>query len=602
MALSGPHRRFAFFAVALLLPSLLVAAFGVLLIRQDAELVERRRSDRRALVVRAWSDSLYQRLERAYSSAEPGADRRTKDGQLLMPATFDNGSLRLRGQAPENSPLLDSRFQDFVISTTQLERRDRRPLEAARRFETRRASDPTQRAYLKQMHARALRLAGRTEAAQAVFAEVLATPDSVIAEGGTPLAYYAAVALLADSLLAPVADRLGDLPSGWMPEAAAREALRLREQAGLPPDGSSEQFAREHDLAASLRPSTIVRDPSPAAPRWVVDPSGGWLIRLVDGGRVDPEPVVAIAVDEIPSVAGADSPMSGFRVVGDSQEASLPSPFRGMAADVAVEPANGNARRWLGGSLIVLFLGLALMSGVLLWRDVRRETRLAALRTQFVSSVSHELRTPLTSIRLYAESMRAFGADDPGQRNQDLDVIASESERLTRMLDNVLNTSRIEKGTMRYRMELGDVSEPVERAVRSMRYVFDQADVPLTCASDSVWTMLDPDAVEQAVINLLSNALKYGDATPVAVTCTQVNGHAQVSVSDGGRGLSPEAHHRIFERFYREESAIEQNVPGAGLGLALVRHIAEAHEGEIAVDSEAGAGARFTLSIPVTEA
>ncbi len=134
-----------------------------------------------------------------------------------------------------------------------------------------------------------------------------------------------------------------------------------------------------------------------------------------------------------------------------------------------------------------------------------------------------------------------------------------------------------------------------------MDYVFDQAGVELASSAESVWTLIDEDAVEQAVINLLSNALKYGDGKPVTLRCSGVNGHAQVEVIDHGRGVEREAHDRIFERFHREERAISENVPGAGLGLALVRHIVNAHQGSIAVASEPGHGATFTISLPVRE-
>jgi signal transduction histidine kinase len=134
-----------------------------------------------------------------------------------------------------------------------------------------------------------------------------------------------------------------------------------------------------------------------------------------------------------------------------------------------------------------------------------------------------------------------------------------------------------------------------------MEYLFGREGVILSTRTDPVWTVHDPDAVEQTVLNLLSNALKYGGGKPVSLDCGAVNGDVQIAVRDCGDGIDPAARERIFERFHREAEAIRRNIPGAGLGLALVRHIAEAHGGDVSVESTPGEGSTFTVSIPIRE-
>lgn len=438
----------------------MLLAFGILLIGQDSELVARRAEDGRALVARQWTDSLYQRLERAYAapSAGPKGRRYRTAAPLLELGAFDGQALKLHGDPPTASTILDRGFQDFLIATTRVEIAEGRALVAADRYGTRRAGSHEQQAFLRLRAARAFRSAGRAVAFRRHALEALAEPDSVTDEFGTPIAYYAASLFLADSSGTEVEDRLDPTPEGWLTGGAATLYLGLRERAGLADDSSTRRFRNEQSLSATLTAASVTRSASPAAPRWVVDPSGEWLLRLADGGRVKAEFLVAVALDSLGAIVGAGAPLVKFRALADVAEPSGP-PFRGLAADVQTNSPNGIGRRVASWGLVLLFLYLALFSGSLLWRDVRRETRLADLRSQFVSSVSHELRTPLTSIRLYAESMMAFGADDREERDKDLGVIASESERLTRMLDNVLTTSRIEKGTMRYRLQLGSPTE-----------------------------------------------------------------------------------------------------------------------------------------------
>ena len=168
------------------------------------------------------------------------------------------------------------------------------------------------------------------------------------------------------------------------------------------------------------------------------------------------------------------------------------------------------------------------------------------------------------------------------------------------MLNNVLTTTRVERGTMTYQCTPGDLADPAENAIEAMRHEYDQANLTIERDLAMARSTFDPDTMEQAVLNLLSNALKYASSGGrVVVRSWEENGHAAVSVQDFGPGIPPEEQERVFERFYRLNGNNDLRIPGAGLGLALVRHIAAGHGGKVLLVSERGAGCRFTIQLPL---
>jgi two-component system phosphate regulon sensor histidine kinase PhoR len=222
------------------------------------------------------------------------------------------------------------------------------------------------------------------------------------------------------------------------------------------------------------------------------------------------------------------------------------------------------------------------------------------LKSQFVSSVSHEVRTPLTSIRLFAEAMLEYGPGSEEQQKKSLEVIAYESGRLTRMLNNVLETSRIERGAVSYTLRPGDLSDAVRSAADALDYAFRRREVALSQSLESVTASFDSDAIEQAVVNLLSNALKYGGATTVGLSCGESDGEAVISVTDSGPGIPPEEQEQIFERFVQGATRASGSSSGVGLGLSLVKHIIGGHGGRVELQSEQGNGCRFTIRLPLS--
>jgi signal transduction histidine kinase len=259
---------------------------------------------------------------------------------------------------------------------------------------------------------------------------------------------------------------------------------------------------------------------------------------------------------------------------------------------------------------VMLFTGaygvllLVIIAGIVAtWRLTRRETEMARLKSDFVANVSHDLKTPLSVIRMFGETLDMGRITDEGGRREYYRVIARESERLSRLIDNVLDFSRIEGGRQTYRM----TPTAIEPLIRSVLEAFDYPlaqhgfKVDVTVAPDLPEIPLDADAVAQALANLVDNAIKYsGDERALAVGARVVDGRLAVTVADRGLGIPPHEHAKIFEKFYRVGKSDTQGRRGSGVGLALVRHIAEAHGGDVTVESAPGAGSRFTLRLPLT--
>jgi two-component system phosphate regulon sensor histidine kinase PhoR len=225
------------------------------------------------------------------------------------------------------------------------------------------------------------------------------------------------------------------------------------------------------------------------------------------------------------------------------------------------------------------------------------------MRSSFVSAVSHELKTPLTAIRMFAETLRMGRPVDQGTQDEYLDTIVNESERLTRLLNNVLDFSKIEQGTKSYRPTSQSLAEIVRFAARAMKYSLEQQRFVLrTEIEESVPpALVDRDAIEQAILNLLANAMKYsGDSRDIDMRLRSEGGMAVIEVSDRGIGIEPAEQGRIFERFYRVPGPETHRIPGTGLGLTLVQHIAEAHDGHVTVRSEPGKGSTFSLVLPTS--
>jgi len=268
-------------------------------------------------------------------------------------------------------------------------------------------------------------------------------------------------------------------------------------------------------------------------------------------------------------------------------------------------------------SCVVIVLGVAT---ILLAAE--RQRRISSLKSEFVANVSHELKTPLALVRMFGEMLQSGKVASEEKRQEYLDIIVSESERLSALIENVLDFARVEKGREAYDFADGDVGEAVARAVNVYRYRAEREGVELTTELEQNLPRahIDERAIQLAVINLIDNALKYApgsEVVTVRAACETesmvpgVSGKPMivVRVTDRGPGVPPEDRERIFERFVRgatsRAAAGQRPIRGSGIGLALVKHIAESHGGHAWVEPAARQGRRgtggasFAVSIPV---
>ena len=293
---------------------------------------------------------------------------------------------------------------------------------------------------------------------------------------------------------------------------------------------------------------------------------------------------------------------------GASERHTLGPPLLGFslaAFPSAPEEHEGKLRR----SILIkasLLLALALLAGAgafVLVRTLRREQELAHLKTSFVGRVSHELKTPLALIRMYGETLALGRANDPAKIREFASVIATESDRLTAMIDNVLDFSKIEAGTKIYvpnetrlDLHLGEILESYRPHLEDEGFELRVAVLPPLVAD------VDQDGLTQAVVNLLSNARKYSrpeGSRVIEVGLRSEGEFAVLAVADDGIGVPPDEIEQVFETFYRASTAGERR--GAGLGLALVKHFAESHGGSVGCRARDGGGSVFEISIPLRE-
>ncbi len=255
----------------------------------------------------------------------------------------------------------------------------------------------------------------------------------------------------------------------------------------------------------------------------------------------------------------------------------------------------------LFGILTVSFVSVVITGIVLVLVFVRREANLSELQADFVSKVSHELRTPLTAIRLFAETLQRPEADD-AMREKCTTLLVAESERLSKMIERLLDWGRMEAGRKVYELKPEKVADILEDALRAYgphREVGGDLDFGVEAMPDLPDILVDRVAMGAAIVNLLSNAQKYGGSPPrVRLLVYARDGQVTISVSDNGGGIPRPEQRRIFEKFYRVDDRLSRTKDGSGLGLAIVKHVARAHKARVTVDSAEGQGSTFSLIIP----
>jgi two-component system, OmpR family, phosphate regulon sensor histidine kinase PhoR len=262
----------------------------------------------------------------------------------------------------------------------------------------------------------------------------------------------------------------------------------------------------------------------------------------------------------------------------------------------------GEARYDILIGILVLTFSSALVTGVILvWVFLHRERNLSQLQADFVSKVSHELRTPLTSIRMFTETL-VLRRGDKDAEDRCIGALNKESARLQQLIDRLLDWGRMESGRRVYELVEQDVAPIVEEAISAFEPTRERRHVDLEVRTDpdlpKLWC--DKQAIIISIVNLLSNAYKYGGQPPhIEVSTSCAGGDICITVRDNGKGIARREHKRIFEKFYRVDDLLARQQEGSGLGLAIVQHVIRAHKGRVIVDSEQGRGSAFTLVLPL---
>jgi len=446
--------------------------------------------------------------------------------------------------------------------------------------------------------ARALARAGRTEEAFSRYHDLLQEPGGERDDQGVGYRFYAA-----ERLLAAKHDQAAVL-SFLKSEIDSEERLTLpelyliRSLPGVPASQKLSRRIREMEQAAALAKDFAhvrarIDSAAGSGSAWVPYGPEPWLVTAT--------PALLVAVSSIkvaPPGVRLGPRSDGAEALGES----FPGLYVQWIDKRMLEPASSRLPVAILLAGLALVLGVAFFGGYLLLRDVNRDVQMTEVRSQFVASVSHELKTPLTAIRMFAETLAMGRSPDEQTRSEYLETIVGESERLARLVDNVLDFSKIEQGKKIYRLRPTRLEDVASSAVRALQFPLAQQGFELhfSAAEDIPELQADADAIQQAILNLLTNAMKYsGESREIDLRLAARNGDAVIEVVDHGLGLAPEERRRVFEKFYRAPSHESRLIAGTGLGLTLVAHIAAAHGGHVEVESAPGEGSTFCMFIPI---
>ncbi|PLY01541.1 MAG: hypothetical protein C0622_06975 [Desulfuromonas sp.] len=345
------------------------------------------------------------------------------------------------------------------------------------------------------------------------------------------------------------------------------------------PTDSDRRYGVEVEMMALLSRLLVNLPPQPPA---------GERIALLDGSGAIFHQVVS------PSPEAETIPFISLTLT------SLPHWRLAIYGDPAA--ASSSSILLFGSLLIGTFVVAILLGGALLLRQVYREQRDARQKTSFVSNVSHELKTPLTTIRMYAEMLAEGNIGDHDKQQRYLHTIVRESQRLTRLVGNILDFSRLEQGRRSYRSEEIDLTELLAELLATQQVRLDEAGLRLTRDFTPGLPPLngDRDAIEQIVLNLLDNAVKYAtEGERLELDLTEDDGWLLVRLRDYGPGI-PAAHRkRIFDKFHRVDNSLTTSRQGSGLGLSIARQLAEGLGGRLDYRPVSGGGSCFELRLPV---
>lgn len=636
------RKQIFLFLLVFVLPSIILVVLSLRMIGQDRELAEKRASDERRRITSEVSQYLFNRLE-TIKNQEKNTEFISdgpKNPEVVLLGQVEDNQLKLSWEIePEGDSELQSLYQSRFTQKIQLAEEEelvnKNYSHASKLYRQvlKTAATRTQRGYTELLLARVLMKSGQIEEAISQYKNMLVIPSNITDEFNIPIFLYAAGRLSDNDVLLKevtkrIQERLGEVypmapsESYMIKDICEKLANTISEDVPVEIVKNILQTIKEyiHDIEQSLSLqgdfSTLFRDLQGEQQEtvWTAYGDNPWLLNLTSSMSDSNSVLIIVNAPDVLETLQFDKNLASFiprdvQFVSDGTDFGeyLGPNFRGIRIafsenqEKTLIKQQGLQRSFY---MLALFLviGVTLFGAYLLWRDVRRDLRLAEMRSQFVSSVSHELKTPLTSIRMFAETLRLRRSKDQKMQDEYLDTIVNESQRLTRLLNNVLDFSKIEKGKRAYKMEPGSLPEIIRTAARAMEYQLSQQDFKLHVQLDDDMPdiRMDGDAIEQALLNLLSNAMKYsGDSCDIEVKLEKVENQAVIRVIDRGVGIDPQEQKKIFNKFYRVPSPENERTAGTGLGLSLVTHIAEAHGGRLDVESKKEQGSVFSIFLPL---
>jgi signal transduction histidine kinase len=304
-------------------------------------------------------------------------------------------------------------------------------------------------------------------------------------------------------------------------------------------------------------------------------------------------------------ILGKVSHGSAPQAVRTADASKLPWTLRVTSTNLEADKTEAAQRRGLllgGLAMVLVLLG---GSAYFTLRGVARELAVARLQTHFVAAVSHEFRTPLASVRHLSDMLSKGRVSDEVQRQQCYDFLSRESERLEHLVEELLDFGRIEAGEYRYRFEPVDAAGLLRALVKEFQAKATPKGyrIELSGGVDSAMVLADREALSRAIWNLLDNAVKYSPGSDTIWVALALEGStAVIRVRDSGLGIESSEQEKIFQKFVRGSNARTQQIKGTGIGLAMVRHIVEAHDGEVRVESQPNQGSTFALVLPLERA
>jgi signal transduction histidine kinase len=642
------RKQVILFGISVILPALVLFVFIIRLNRQDNELRKKRAAEAQQQKAEEIGKHLAEKLEKTEKIIlqELGSDSinihsvyRTHS-ELVFAGTIINDELVMPWEESKEQKLTSEagRSRELILQAQKAEF-EKNDLKLAVSLLNRALSavdSSSQKCFIQVQKGRILTKLGDGEEAKHLYLEILGQPGDLTDEYGIPFSLYAADRLsVLSSEVEPVLDRLESLMGEirWLPSSAlyfisdiivqiqeksqGLDLLERTENLRQSTENAQENLERLETLkgyASSwmLRRRSLNQSGDPLT--WEAHGDIPWIvgIRKVNEGQSQVllafhgPGVLSASIDE--SGLAKTFPGTCHMTISPNGEGLLPG---GSFGGFRIQFDETDASAWsksslpfpiLYWSILILVIGFTAFGGYLLWRDIGRELAIAEMRSQFAASVSHELKTPLTSIRMFAEALTMGVKKHPEAQKEYLQTIISESERLSRLLNNVLDFSKIEQGTRIYRFEPISLEEVIHAAEEAMAFPMDQKGFHLQVEVEEGIPLIhaDRDALEQAVLNLLHNAMKYsGESRDIKLKLHRNRDMASIDVTDYGIGIVEQDRDRIFGKFFRVPGIENQKIPGTGLGLTIVSHIAESHGGRVEVKSQPGEGSTFSVILPL---